>query len=228
MVHLAALLFTQVFSRYKLCAKCFKCTDNRALFAGMLPAEEGGNIIQRIPYANSSQSFVHYGWNVILGTSVTADCGASCGFAAVSTWSGEKNLQRRHPVLIVAGKLSQMLSFTNWQLMVSLSHMLPAAAFSLRFHFSVSIVGPVLPFYDLNSDGCNPVWNESPGCEYGPSSASCCCHLVSGRKKSSRSVTGDMSKLVCWRCLLYLIGAKETWLGPIWRTISVCLGRDVS
>ncbi len=109
-----------------------------------------------------------------------------------------KNIQCGHTILILARKLNQLLPFENWQRMVSLSHMLPAAAFSLRFHFSVSIVSLVLAFYDPNSDGCIPVWNDLAGCECGPSFASHCCHLVSGRK-STGTIRGDMRKLVCWQ-----------------------------
>lgn len=148
---------------------------------------------------------MHYGWNMILGTSVTANCGTNCGFAAVSIrfcviliWSRVKNILCSHMILIPARKLNQLLPFLNWQLMVLRSHMLPAAAFSLRFHFSVSIVSLVLAFYDLNSDGCVPVWNDSAGCECGPSFASYCCHLVSGRQ-STGTIRRDMRKLVCWR-----------------------------
>lgn len=41
---------------------------------------------------------------------------------------------------------------------------------SLRFHFSVSIVSLVSAFYDSNSDGCVPVWNDLAGREREPPS----------------------------------------------------------
>lgn len=113
-------------------------------------------------------------------------------------WSRVKITQCGHTILILARKLNQLLPFINWQLMVTQSHVLPAAAFSLRFHFSVSIVSLVLAFYDPNSDGCIPVWNDLAGCEREPSFASYCCHLVC-RRKSTGTIRGDMRKLVCWR-----------------------------
>lgn len=111
-------------------------------------------------------------------------------------WSGVKNIQCGYTILILVGKLNQLLPFINWWLMVSLSHMLPAAAFSLRFHISVSIVSLVLAFYDPNSDGCIPVWNELAGCECEPSFPSYCYHLVSGWK-STGTIREETRESLC-------------------------------
>lgn len=98
----------------------------------------------RTAYANGAGRVVCYGWNVILGTSVTADCGANCGSLhpyqyVVLIWSRVKTIPCSHIIFITAREVNQLLPFINWQLMLFLlNHMSPAAAASpLRFHSSV-------------------------------------------------------------------------------------------
>lgn len=136
-----------------------------------------------------------------------------------------KNIQCCHTILILARNLNQLLPLINWQLMVSQSHMPPFLSdFTSQFLLSVSS----WLFYDPNSDGCIPVWNDSAGCECGPSFASYCCHFFEREWEEKAWETirrererRDNTLRVSTTRLPYLIGAKQTWLSPIWRTISV-------
>lgn len=114
-------------------------------------------------------------------------------------WSGVKNIQCSHTILIPVRKLNQLLPFYK---LTTYGFTKPYAAccrlFSQISLLSFHCQSRLGFFYDPNSDGCIPVWNELAGCERGSSFASYCCHLVSGRK-STGTIRGDMRKLVCWR-----------------------------
>lgn len=114
-------------------------------------------------------------------------------------WSGVKNIQCSHTILILVRKLNQLLPFYK---LTTYGFTKPYAAccrlFSQISLLSFHCQSRLGFFYDPNSDGCIPVWNELAGCERGSSFASYCCHLVSGRK-STGTIRGDMRKLVCWR-----------------------------
>lgn len=125
------------------------------------------------------QSIVNYGWKMILGTSVTADCGANCGFAAVSIRTVPFNLVKSKEYTVwsyninpIARKLNQLLPFYK---LTTYGFTKPYAA-RCRLFSQISLLSfhcqSRLGFYDLNSDGCIPVWNDLAGCECGPSFAS--------------------------------------------------------
>lgn len=87
---------------------------------------------------------------------MTADCGANCGFAAVSIRTVPFNLVKSKEYTVwsyninpIARKLNQLLPFYKLTTYGFTKPYAAAAAFSLRFHFSVSIVSLVLAFMIL-------------------------------------------------------------------------------